>query len=426
MVRWIVTLIVFGTLLAGAWGEAVRFRAWQLRRAAEAAYYAGELEPALAAYERVRRMLPGEPRSYTEPADSITQALEGPRGQEIPVEQVERLASQAARYYLGAIRVSPPNAWSFAGLGGMAGTLKARRGQAMETDLASLSPDPLENLRPADRLHEAALVKAVQLEPRNYYYRDFLGDFYWMHGFRERALEHFRIAARLQPVLDRHYYLGYLISVSPEVLLAVETGVRESLAQPQTEAPREDIHRFLAAVYTQLGRYEDARSSLEAAAETSQYPHMIEFQIARVLVAEGNEPAALEAYRRALEIDPSYHAAWIQMGELLSRMNRDEEAIDALKRARGLRPTDYQPAWALARAFERVERLDEAAETLEALVELHPSRRDPYFRLITVYDNQQKTSEALRVSRQLAARYPDEPVYQQQVEQFEQELGQHP
>ena len=165
MLRWIVTLAVFGTLLAGSWGEVVRFRAWQLRRAAEAAYYAGELEPALAAYERVRRMLPGDPDSYTDPADSITQALEGPRGRDVPLEQAERLASQATRYYLGAIRVSPPNAWSYAGLGGLAGTLKARRGQAMETDLASLSPDPLENLRPGDRLHEAALAKAVQIQP---------------------------------------------------------------------------------------------------------------------------------------------------------------------------------------------------------------------------------------------------------------------
>ena len=42
-----------------------------------------------------------------------------------------------------------------------------------------------------------------------------------------------------------------------------------------------------------------------------------------------------------------------------------------------------------------------------------------YLQLIRIYESQGKLSYAVRVARQLAARYPDEPVFQQQLEQLE-------
>ena len=145
-------------------------------------------------------------------------------------------------------------------------SLRAARIRDQGLDLSGVAEDPLDDLRPEDRLFEAALVKAVQIEPRNFYYRDFLGDFYLRRGFEERALAHVRVSTRLHPVLDRHFYLSYLVTVSPAVLSAVEQGVQEALESDETQVSAYDIHRFLADIHLRMGRLDRAMASLESAA----------------------------------------------------------------------------------------------------------------------------------------------------------------
>ena len=156
MSRWIVTLIVLAGLLSGAWLEGHRLYAWKLRRSADSIYYAGELDRALALYERVRDMLPGDPRSHTDLGNGIAHVLEGTAGREMRVGEFEALSARAARHYLDAIRVAPPNAWSYAALGSLAGSLRAARVRDSGIDLSGLSGDPLEDLFPEDRFSEGS------------------------------------------------------------------------------------------------------------------------------------------------------------------------------------------------------------------------------------------------------------------------------
>lgn len=426
MLRWIVTLTTLAGLLWGAWIEGGRLYAWKLRRSADRVYYAGELDRSLALYERVRKILPGLPRSHTDLGNALAHVLEGTVGRQMPVQEFEALSARAARHYLEAIRVAPPNAWSYAALGSLATNLRAARIRETGIDLSSLSGDPLEDLFPEDRFSEAVLVKAVQIEPRNYYYRDFLGEFYLRHGFEDRALPHIRMAIRLHPVLGRHYYLSERVDVSPEVLAAVEQGIEDALAADDTVVTRYDIHRFLAAVYLRLGRLDEARTCLEAAAEVAPLPHAVDVQIGQLLAKEGNDEGALEAFRRSTEREPGYHRAWLNLGLTLSRMGRHEEAVEAALRARGLKPVDFTSSWALARVLEAADHTDEAKEVLESLIRTHGDRQQPYLYLIRLYEKHGQLSQALRVARDLAARYPEEPVFAQQVHQLEESTSLRP
>jgi tetratricopeptide (TPR) repeat protein len=423
MLRWIITLGIGALLLAGVWSEGVRFYAWTLREQAEREYYAGDLESALASYSKLCELLPRDPRSHTDLADSIAQAIDGKPGRAMAPEEIERLAHVAARSYLNAISASPPNAWAYAGFGQLAGTLSAARVRQDGLDLSDLSADPMEGLRPLDRLYEAALVKAVQIEPRNYYYRDFLGHFYLRHGFQERALAHVRTAARLQPVLDRHFYLSRLATVSPAILGAVEQGIREALESGGAEASVEKIHRFLADIYLRMGRLEEARANYEAVAELTAHPYLVDIQIGRILAAEGDEAGALDAFQRSTERNPDYASSWLHLGMTLSRTGRHEEALEALQRARGLDPAGYRPSWALAMALDESGRLDEAAALLENLIKIHSDRQQAYSRLIRIYERQERLSQAVRVARLLAERYPGEHIFEEQVRQLERAMG---
>jgi tetratricopeptide (TPR) repeat protein len=424
--RWLASAALVLLVLGGVWSEGTHFRAWLVKRSAENAFAADDIDAAIARYERVQQLLPNDPDAHLNLADTISQVLGAVRAREMEPERFEDLALEASRHYLHAIRTGPPNAWAYAGLGSLAGTLRTLRVSREPISLDELSLDPLQNLRPGDRLHEAALVKAVQLEPRNYYYRDFLGYFYLQRGFEERALAHLRVAARLHPVLDRHFYLAHLATVSPAVLSAAEQGIRDAVAAGDTKVSAYDIHRFLADVYRRMGKLDEAQASLEAAAATAPLPQTVDLQIGQILAARGDDAGALEAFLRAVERDPTYHRAWIQIALTHSRLLQHDEAVEAARRARGLRPTDFHASSVLAGVLKRAGRLDEAAEVLENLVRMFPEQQHPLLELLRVYEQQGKLGRAVEVARQLVHRYPDEPVFEEQLRQLEDARAQRP
>ena len=422
--RWLVTALVAIGFLAGAWVETDYLRAWFLRRSAEQAFYRGDFHGSLARYEQVRALLPDRPRSHTEIADSVTDYIES-QGEFLSEDEFADYVARAVRDYLIAIRKGPPNAWSYAGLGALAGTIHSVRIRREGLPLSELSGDPA-SLHPEDRLSEAAWVKAVQIEPHDFYYRDFLGDFYLRRGFQERALQHFHAAVKLHPVLERHYYLSDFATASPAVLATVEDAIREALAWEETEVSEFDIHRFLADIYLRLGRLADARASLEAAARVTSRPEAMDVRIGQLLVREGDDARALEAFRRAAERKPDYNRAWLHLGLTLSRAGRHDEAIEAARRARGLKPGDFVTVLALGRVLEAAGRHDEAADVLESLIRNHRERQQAYMQLIGIYEKQGQLAHAVRVARRLVDAFPHEPLYAEQLEQLETKVRSNP
>ncbi len=273
---------------------------------------------------------------------------------------------------------------------------------------------------------EVAWAKAIEIEPNNFYYRDFIGDFYFRRGFIEPATAHFRFAVRLHPVLDAHYYLSDFAVSSRTVLNAVEEGVRAALVAEDTYVSEYDIHRFLAALYFRLDRLEDAKASFEAAAKVSPAPWDVDMQIGRILGRMGDDVAALEAFRRAAERKPDHGPAWLAVGMTLSRLQRHEEAVDAAYRARSLMPGNYASSSMLARVLASAQRDDEAISVLEHLLLEHDDKPVPYMDLIGLYEKQGRLADATRVARELAARYPDEELYEEQYRQLERASQERP
>lgn len=415
--KWLATALVALAALAAVLSEWKHLQSWRLRERAEHSYYQGDLKKTLARYDAVIDRRPGEPRSYTDPADTISQYLSG-AGQALPIDEFERLTGLAVGYYLGALDASPPSAWTYARLASLADSLGERRSRDEGINLARLSGS-VEALTQEDRLCEAAWVKAVQIEPRNFYYRDYLADFYLRRGFRARALEHFRYAVRLHPVLEKHYYLSEFAEASPDVLRAVELGVQDALNAADTDVSPYNIHRFLAELYLKLDRLEDAKTSLLAASEFAPRPEAVDVQIGQLLARQGDEAGALEAFRRAAGRQPDYFRAWLHLGLTLSRTGQHDEAVEAARRARGLNPGDFATSSALVRVLEAAGKIGGATKILEHLIRTDADKRQPYMQLIGIYERQGKISLATRTARQLANRFPEEETFRQQLEQLE-------
>src|SRR5207248_2135588 len=76
----------------------------------------------------------------------------------------------------------------------------------------------------------------------------------------------------------------------------------------------------------------------------------------------GRHDEALEAYKRATEVDPENARAWSGVGDTLEKLGRHEEALEAYKRATEVDPEN---AWAWGGVGDTLEKLGRHDEALD-------------------------------------------------------------
>ena len=125
-----------------------------------------------------------------------------------------------------------------------------------------------------------------------------------------------------------------------------------------------------ARALVKLGRFDEANARIEHA--LAIYPEFARPHEARgeLLFAQGNLPAAAEAFQRALELDPKRQHARMKLGQVLLLMGRVDEAR-ALKSEFMELSQDNQD---IARAveFEKAEKFAEAEKIYRRILTRHP------------------------------------------------------
>ncbi|HJX26668.1 MAG TPA: tetratricopeptide repeat protein [Thermoanaerobaculia bacterium] len=104
------------------------------------------------------------------------------------------------------------------------------------------------------------------------------------------------------------------------------------------------------------------------------------------LEAAEDPDGAIEAYRRALEIDAALPDVHLNIGRLLHEKGELAEAEHHYRRALELRPDEAVAAFNLGVALQDQERYAEAAEAYEATLALDGSFADAHYNLATVYE----------------------------------------
>lgn len=123
------------------------------------------------------------------------------------------------------------------------------------------------------------------------------------------------------------------------------------------------------------------------------------FQMGRQL--EACAPAeALEAYAKALELDPEHADAHVNLGRLDQDNGHYQRALDHYTAARDADPAHAIARFNIASVMEHLERFDEAIASYKDALDLDASLAEAHYRLAILHENQGLELEALRYLKQ--------------------------
>jgi tetratricopeptide (TPR) repeat protein len=141
-------------------------------------------------------------------------------------------------------------------------------------------------------------------------------------------------------------------------------------ATDRTPAP---LHYLkLSEAYSALNQSDPARQALTDGLRVHPDSPDLLHAHGNLLKAKGETARAEEAYRRALELDPSFVEADFSLAVLLLESGQREEAVQALNHALGMKPTFPKALLLLARLEMEAGRVENAGRYLLPLLKANP------------------------------------------------------
>ena len=241
------------------------------------------------------------------------------------------------------------------------------------TELASAA-------RSLNRQDEAASVLEayVRRRPGDPEGRRTLAQIYDSLGRGDRALEHWRVLARLAPS---------------------DIEARDRLLPAPGGAPREEE----VAV-------------LEHRREADPRDETVRQRLVALYRAAGDGPRALGVQRELVALRPRDPAALVTLGRLLVEQDRGSEAIGIYERALEIEPGSADTALALAQLYEWANDPRRALALLERVARARPADRALQERVAALARGAEETPAAVAALDRLAALRPDGPYARQAVD----------
>ena len=181
--------------------------------------------------------------------------------------------------------------------------------------------------------------------------------------------------------------------------LGAEVALRELLAQG---AAREDLAAYLGHAELQQGELVEARRWLgEGRFSDTSAAHGFHM-LGRLEMAEGNLPAAGQAFDRSHAAAPDNSDLWVDIGRLRFRGGEQAQAMDASKRAVDLDPANPEALLLRAQLVRDAEGLAAAVPWFEAGLEQAPDNLDLLGDYAATLGDLGRHTEMLTVVRQMA------------------------
>jgi len=133
-------------------------------------------------------------------------------------------------------------------------------------------------------------------------------------------------------------------------------------------------------------------------------PNLPEVQLALAQVRSNYDWAWLEAeraFRRALELNPSFAAACQGYAYFLQALGRDDEALVSIRRATRLDPLSPNFLSSEGRILYRMRRYEDALDRYHRALQLDPAFPPALSRIVEVYRDERRFDEARRALRDL-------------------------
>jgi TolB-like protein/Flp pilus assembly protein TadD len=160
-----------------------------------------------------------------------------------------------------------------------------------------------------------------------------------------------------------------------------------------------DCHVLLPA-YAELGSNprDELPKALEAARKAVELDDTLgeaHTSLARALASDLQLPAAMSEFKRAIELNPNYATAHQWFGECLQSQGHLEEALAELKRAQELDPLSLIINSVLGFALDTVGKSDEAIAQLHKTLEIDPNFINAHGQLGNVLEHRGRLKEAI-------------------------------
>ncbi len=266
---------------------------------------------------------------------------------------------------------------------------------------------------------DTAYARALELRPASAAARFGLGRVAMDRGRIEHAIAAFQTVLASQPEGSIvHHHLGMALrakgdtsearrelALNRQVPIAIVDPLRDRLELYglKTEA------RFDRAVRAaRSGRSKEAAAIYRELLSEDEDDPEVHFNLARSLIEVGNQKAAEEHMRRAIELNPAHGAAHVNLALLLGRTGRTAEGALHLERAADIDPENLQ--WRMMRARARADAGNSAGARaeLKQIVRLDPGAVEAHRLLATLLLAAGEPAEAADHLDALAALTPDD------------------
>lgn len=250
-----------------------------------------------------------------------------------------------------------------------------------------------------------AYRQVLAVAPENGAALNLLGAVLLQLGAPAEGVAYLERAARLQrdnPEVLANLAQGYLVLKRHEE--AFETFRRASRLAPK--APQFQVGA--AAARALQGRLSDAETMLQRLATRFPKTPIVWFNLGNVLRDLQQPDGAIDAYRKALELDPAFVDALNNLGSVLHSKLRFAEAEAAYRRCIALEPDHMLARYNLASAVMDLGRFAEAEVVCREIVARAPDAAEGYTILGAAIGHQGRLLETLGLHKKALELAPDD------------------
>ena len=116
-----------------------------------------------------------------------------------------------------------------------------------------------------------------------------------------------------------------------------------------------------------------------------------------LFMADGEMDKAIEAYERALRLDPESSYLMTELAELHIKREEIDRAVSLLEQAVALSPEQVDPHILLGSLYSNVKRYEDAVREYETVVGIDPGRREAYLFLNLLYREKREYEKAVSI-----------------------------
>lgn len=147
----------------------------------------------------------------------------------------------------------------------------------------------------------------------------------------------------------------------------------------------------------ELARGAASLQRVESRIMEPEAPDAAEEWYERGVEIEDEDPGeAMQAYRKALEVNPDLADAHLNLGRLLHETGGPAAAEPCYRRALAVRPDDSIALFNLGVALQDLDRLHEAVEIYDKALEVDPKLADAHFNLAVIHEKLGRMKSVIR------------------------------